>query len=152
MPAPGRGINSGPVHEKATGMTRSDVRLLMFALAGGLALLAARPAQAAEGNLLAGKAAHGRSGVAHADRLTDDRAAPEGDFWKTSVTASFRDADAFLIYDLGKVTPIAAAWLQGDNNDRYRIEVWPTAASTRRCGTPSRWPAAPGCGSDTPAT
>jgi hypothetical protein len=104
-------------------MTRSDVRLLMFAVATGLALLAARPAQAAEGNLLAGKAAHGRSGVAHTDRLTDDRAAPEGDFWKTNATASFRDADAFVIYDLGKVTPIAAAWLQGDNNDRYRIEV-----------------------------
>jgi hypothetical protein len=78
---------------------------------------------AADDNLLARKAPQSAAGVDRAERLTDGTAAPAGDFWKTDLTATFRDAQAYVVYDLGAVVPIAAAWLQGDNNDTYAIEV-----------------------------
>ena len=153
MPAPGRSDNSGPVHAKATGMTRFDVRLLLFALAAERGAAPPRPASAAEGNLLAGKPARPLAGGRASERLTDDRAAPEGDFWQTNATASFRDAECLRHLRPGQaVTPIAAAWLQGDNNDSLPDRgVAPTAGSTRRCGTPGRRPA-PGCGPTEHAT
>jgi hypothetical protein len=75
------------------------------------------------GNLLAGRAPVRSRGVVGAGRLSDGRAAREGDFWKTELTTRFASEDAYLVYDLGARQPIAAAWLQGDNNDRYELAV-----------------------------
>ena len=74
-------------------------------------------------NLLAGKAPVRAAGVQAAARLTDGKAALEGDAWNTDATAVFKDASAHVVFDLGAATPVAAAWLQGDNNDRYLVEV-----------------------------
>ena len=55
--------------------------------------------------------------------LTDGTAAREGAHWKSEAAALFRSRDAVVEYDLGSVKEIRAAWLQGDNNDVYRIEI-----------------------------
>jgi hypothetical protein len=73
-------------------------------------------------SLLAGKPATHSSGVRRADVLTDGRAAEDGGFWKTRLTASLEDTSSFAEYDLGSVRHVSAAWLQGDNNDTYRVE------------------------------
>src|SRR5690606_37399460 len=53
----------------------------------------------------------------------DGTAAREGAHWKSEQAALFRSLNASVQYDLGSVKQIQAAWLQGDNNDVYRIEV-----------------------------
>lgn len=74
-------------------------------------------------NLLLGKAPARSSGVRRAGVLTDGTAAREGDTWNSALTAPFGGSDAFVLYDLGSSQPIAAAWLQGDNNDDYLVDV-----------------------------
>ncbi len=56
------------------------------------------------------------------DDLTDGRKGREGDSWKSLATVPFAGRDSYVVYDLGKPTPIAGAWLQGDNNDTYELE------------------------------
>lgn len=43
--------------------------------------------------------------------------------WNAEGVAFFEDDRAFVLFDLGKVFPIAAVYLQGDNNDRFLLEV-----------------------------
>ncbi len=95
----------------------SVAALLAVALASGPAL--------AQSNLLAGKSPSSGRGVGRAEVLTDGRAGREGDFWRTGATAHFEAASAQVVYDLGATTSLAAAWLQGDNNDVYLVEVSP---------------------------
>jgi hypothetical protein len=104
-------------------------RLGTLRLSVCLALLLASGAAFAQGNLLAGKRPHQESGVRRAEVLTDQRAARDGDFWRTGATAHFESADAFVVYDLGAPTRLAAGWLQGDNNDLYIVEVSPDGTS-----------------------
>jgi hypothetical protein len=98
-----------------------------------LAVVLFPAAAAAAGNLLAGKSPTQDRGVRVAQALTDGRAAPEGDFWNSDATAIFQNPSAFVVYDLGSPAGLVAAWLQGDNNDSYKIEVsadgaaWQTA-------------------------
>lgn len=56
------------------------------------------------------------------DQLTDGRRGREGDSWKSLATVPLAGRDTYVVYDLGKPTPIAGAWLQGDNNDTYEVE------------------------------
>jgi hypothetical protein len=88
-----------------------------------VSLLLPVAAAAAEDNLLAGKSPIRQQTVDNASALTDGRATPEGDFWKSEATAQFKNNDAFVVYDLGSVQGVAAVWLQGDNNDSYKVEV-----------------------------
>lgn len=74
-------------------------------------------------NLLLGRAPLSARGVANADRLTDGDAARHGDYWASHLTSQFKGSKPFAVYDLGKTTPIAGLWLQGDNNDDYIVEV-----------------------------
>jgi hypothetical protein len=74
-------------------------------------------------NLLAGRRPLRNDEVVAARRLTDGRVAREGDFWKTELTARFASARSSVVYDLGSRQTIAAAWLQGDNNDTYELAV-----------------------------
>lgn len=97
-------------------------RILVAVSLAALALLPSRAwAQAAPTSLLANKTPVAARGVAGAERLTDGRLAPEGDFWLTTQTARLRDKDAYAIFDLGGVQPIRCAFLQGDDNDTYDV-------------------------------
>ena len=98
---------------------------LAAALVAAMALGAASSAtgQPAAGNLLQGMKPSRSEGVMNAQRLTDGTAAKEGAFWDTELTSRFPSPGAFVVYDLGSVQPIAAAWLQGDNNDVYELSL-----------------------------
>jgi hypothetical protein len=74
-------------------------------------------------NLLLGKQPLQQDHVRRAAVLTDGRAARDGGEWKTRLSALLLDAYAFVLYDLGATTPVRALWLQGDHNDRYRVEL-----------------------------
>jgi hypothetical protein len=83
---------------------------------------AARPANA-DDNLLAGLRPSSSSGVSNARAITDGADAFEGDEWNSSVAALFSSERSFVEFDLGRSVPIAAAYLQGDNNDEYVVSI-----------------------------
>ena len=61
--------------------------------------------------------------VVHVDRLTDGQRSFEGSAWNSKTAAIFRGSRAYVIFDLGEVTPIEAVYLQGDNNDEFILET-----------------------------
>jgi hypothetical protein len=61
--------------------------------------------------------------VSHPQRLTDHVAARDGDFWNSNLSSLLRNARAHVVYDLGRVTAIDSAYLQGDNNDVYHLAI-----------------------------
>jgi hypothetical protein len=87
----------------------------------GLAGCSAAPARPVDGNLLNGARATDSVGVSHAERLADGRAAVEGDFWLTDLTTRIASGRSQITFDLGAEKPIGCAFLQGDNNDVYRV-------------------------------
>ena len=87
-----------------------------------LATSAARAARA-DDNLLAGRRPSSSSGVSNARAITDGVGAFEGDEWNSSVAALFSSEKAYAEYDLGRSVPIAAGYLQGDNNDEYVVSI-----------------------------
>ncbi|UCH30698.1 MAG: hypothetical protein JSV06_06655, partial [Myxococcales bacterium] len=62
-------------------------------------------------------------GVRRAERLTDDRRALNGAEWNSRQAALLDGHRAYVLFDLGEVTPIEAAYIQGDNNDQFVLEV-----------------------------
>jgi len=80
-------------------------------------------AQPDSDNVLANRAPSETSGVRRANVLTDGQLAFEGDGWKTRLTATFTDTAAYVVYDLGRVRHLQAALLQGDNDDRFTLDV-----------------------------
>ncbi|HLV66020.1 MAG TPA: hypothetical protein VKY73_09405, partial [Polyangiaceae bacterium] len=97
-------------------------RVLGLALTTWLLAVSA-PAQAAGENLLEGRQPTRVQEVRNARVLTDGVRARDGDEWNTNLTAVFANGRAFVEYDLGRSTSIVAAYLQGDNNDRYIVSV-----------------------------
>ena len=96
----------------------------MVGLALAIALLFSSAAASAAGeNLLQGRKPTRVQQVRNAGVLTDGVRARDGDEWNTNLTAVFASGRAFVEFDLGQTTPIVAAYLQGDNNDRYIISV-----------------------------
>jgi hypothetical protein len=93
---------------------------LLVALAVSLAL---GRADAAPGNLIAGSKPARIEGVRNAAVLNDGYRASDGDDWNTTLTAVFATGRSFVDYDLGKSTQVVAAYLQGDNNDRYVLSI-----------------------------
>jgi len=99
-------------------------------------------------SLLAGKQPAEARQVERAQTLTDGSATPEGASWNTSRTAVLEQEGALVVYDLGAVRQIRAAWLQGDNNDSYILSVsedgrtyrplW-TARPVQSGGNRARW-------------
>jgi hypothetical protein len=75
------------------------------------------------GNLLSGKAPMVHPGVTNAARVTDGVIAAEGDPWDSELAAVLSDGSGHLVYDLGSTTGASAVDLQGDNNDRYVVEL-----------------------------
>jgi hypothetical protein len=100
---------------------RRIVVLVPLAIAAALAVTA-RPARADE-SLLAGKRPSSASGVGNVRALTDGVGAYEGEEWNTSVAAIFSSDRSYVEFDLGRSVPIAAAYLQGDNNDEYQLAI-----------------------------
>lgn len=76
----------------------------------------------ANGNLLFEKSPIATDAHRRVAALTDGRRGREGDNWKSLATVPFAGRDTFVTYDLGAVTKIRAAWLQGDNNDAYELQ------------------------------
>ena len=91
--------------------------------------------------------------VVHVGRLTDGQRSFEGSAWNSDTAAIFRGSRAYVIFDLGKVTPIDAVYLQGDNNDEFILEtsedgvrfttLW-TAPAVGPQGLRARWTSALG--------
>ena len=101
---------------------------LVLRLALGLMMILASlvstvPAIAAPHNLLGGLKPTRVEGVRNAQVLTDGVRANDGDEWNTTLTAVFATGRSFVEYDLGRDTQIVAAYLQGDNNDRYALAL-----------------------------
>ncbi|HET8937173.1 MAG TPA: discoidin domain-containing protein [Polyangiales bacterium] len=80
-------------------------------------------AQGAPANLLLDRAPLRERGVLRASGLSDGKIVRDGDSWKTRMSAMFADCDAYAVFDLASPQPIAGVWLQGDNDDTYRIEI-----------------------------
>src|SRR5262245_24802359 len=76
-------------------------------------LLASPPLQAGDGGLLGQRQPSRVQGVRDAALLTDGVRAEEGEDWGSPAAARFESARAFVEYDLGKLTPITAALVQG---------------------------------------
>jgi hypothetical protein len=62
------------------------------------------------------------TGVRRAEQLNDGRRAMDSAPWRSRSAAIFEGDQAYVLFDLGAVTPIEAAYAQGDNNDRFVIE------------------------------
>jgi hypothetical protein len=63
------------------------------------------------------------SGVAHADRLVDRVVSPDGNYWRTDVSAAFSNPNGSVTWDLGREFEIRSAYLQGDNNDTHQLSI-----------------------------
>jgi hypothetical protein len=87
-----------------------------------LVALAAPPADCPEGNLLAGRRPWAWQDLrGRIDRPTDGEVAPEGAAWDAPLAVVLDSGAATLTWDLGAVTPLAAAWIQADANDEYSL-------------------------------
>jgi hypothetical protein len=115
--------------------------LVPLAIVAALMTVAARPARAEE-NLLAGRRPSSSSGVGNVRALTDGVGAYEGEEWNTSVAAIFSSDRAYVEFDLGRSVPMAAAYLQGDNNDEYALATSEDHASWTPLWTAGPQPAA----------
>jgi hypothetical protein len=134
-----------PPHRVAARSRRAV--LVPFALVAALTAAGAGPARA-DDDLLAGKRPSSVSGVGNVHALTDGVGAYEGEEWNTSVAAIFSSDRSYVEFDLGSSVPIAAAYLQGDNNDEYDLAVsedhatwaplW-TAGPRPEAGLRERW-------------
>lgn len=74
------------------------------------------------GSLLHGLEPMAAPHVQQASVMTDGTRPRDGDGWKTDLTAVFRGRNT-VVYDLGSVKEIRAAYLQGDGNDDYILSV-----------------------------
>ncbi len=73
------------------------------------------------GNLLNDARATDSVGITNAGRLTDGKVALEGDFWLSNLATRIASAQSQLTFDLGKEQSLRCAFVQGDNNDIYRL-------------------------------
>ncbi len=102
--------------------------------------------QGESAGLLAKKVPLRAHGVRDADRLVDGIVPPVGSAWNSNRTTIFNDRRAYVEFDLGAESEIAAVALLGDNNDTYRVSgsldgdqfylIW-TAPRTQPAGM--RW-------------
>lgn len=103
--------------------TGTGLRVSLTLCCMAITLLLAGVATAASGNLLAELRPLRSEGVKNTGRLSDGVRAHDGDSWNTELTAVFDSPRSFVVYDLGSVVPVDAAFLQGDNNDEYLLSV-----------------------------
>ncbi len=82
---------------------------------------AASSAECPAGNLLAGLRPTARDVRGNTELVTDGAVAPEGAQWDSAPAVVLETAATILTYDLGKVVPVVAAYLQADANDTYTV-------------------------------
>jgi hypothetical protein len=75
------------------------------------------------GDLLFGKKPISSDAHRRVSALTDGRRGREGDTWKSLATVPLAGSQTYVTYDLGQKTRVVGAWLQGDNNDSYELEI-----------------------------
>ena len=73
----------------------------------------------------------------HGERITDGVSAGPGAPWNSSLTSAI-SAGGGVEWDLGRIEPLARAWLQADDNDGYAL-----SASTDRRHWTTVWEAPP---------
>jgi hypothetical protein len=76
-----------------------------------------------ETGLLRGRAPSAARGAHHPDRLTDGIGAEPGDPPRTDLTTVLVSPEAFVVYDLGAVTPVRCALVEADGDDRYTLSL-----------------------------
>ena len=92
-------------------------------------------------SLLAGKLPARADGVANPALLTDGQQASEGDgLERRPRRPSCKGIAPSSNTTSGKSVPIAAAYLQGDNNDDYVVASPRTAPASASCGSRARSP------------
>jgi hypothetical protein len=111
---------------------------LIFPLAS--ALLGCRPSTDSDArrcDLLAGRRPTVMTFTNHGERITDGVSARPGAPWASALT-SVISAGGGVEWDLGRIEPLARAWLEADNNDGYAL-----SASTDRRHWTTVWEAPP---------
>ena len=103
-------------------VSRIGIALALLGLLGA-SLAEAQDPECPPGNILAGASPVEGPGVRHAKRITDGTMAGQGDFWESDTTSVLGGAGSHVLYDLGATTRVTAVDLQGDNNDRYVVEL-----------------------------
>ena len=61
-------------------------------------------------------------GIDDAERLHDGVTPVHGDAWNTNLSSVFHSG-GFAVFDLGSASPIDAAFVEGDNNDTFFLDV-----------------------------
>jgi len=117
-------------------------------IAATLSLACGRRSNQGPDDLVKGSHPAREVGVTRAEAITDGHSAPEGEDWGTNAAAVLATEQSYVDFDLGRPTPIRAAYLQGDNNDNYIIsvsddgqtfrELW-TALPVAAAGLRERW-------------
>ncbi len=74
------------------------------------------------GSILDGRKPMSARGIKRAEVMTDGVRPATGDDWNTDLTSVFRRGGA-IVYDLGEVREVRAAYLQGDGNDDYLVSM-----------------------------
>jgi len=72
-------------------------------------------------NLLAGSSVLRSPGVRNSARVTDGLLPADGSHWNSDSSAVFGPRDAWIDYDLGRPTELAAVFVLADNNDLYEL-------------------------------
>jgi hypothetical protein len=84
--------------------------------------LAQPPPVCPAGNLLAGvRPVEWRDAGGGRERATDGEVAPEGAIWNAPLATVLHTGAGTLTWDLGRVVPVRAAWIQADANDAYTV-------------------------------
>lgn len=86
-------------------------------------LLSTAAAACPSGNLLLHRAARSSRGTEHPERLTDGLSAREGDPADAGAATKMKGLRPYVEWDLGETLRLAAASVQVDNNDTYRLTV-----------------------------
>jgi hypothetical protein len=104
------------------GLSRKWIALLVAAIAAAIFLGCASETRGTGVGLLAGIAPHKSSGVQRPESISDGVIGRPGDPWDSHLAAVLSPS-SFVEWDLGESRTIRSAFLQGDNNDDYLVQV-----------------------------
>jgi hypothetical protein len=99
----------------------SWVAAFAFVLCGTLSARAGAPEPAP--SLLEKATVINSNGVTHTERLNDRVVSPDGDYWRTDISAAFSNPSGSITWDLGQEVQVRSAYLQGDNNDTHILSI-----------------------------
>ena len=111
-------VSAAPIETKRRSALLSA--LVVLVVLAAVWLLGRGPSTPA--SLLTGLHPSASRGVAAPHRVTDGLVAPSGDPWHSTLGARMTGRRASVTYDLSTPRRIRAAFLQGDDNDTFRLE------------------------------